>query len=285
MALLASALGCGGEAGSGSNSEGGITDSWSGDAPTIGEGASDGVVMDSPSGDAGTGDGSSDGAARGCPITDAGLEDGGPTRVPMNHRPAGSACPQQRAAISPEASTCTPPDSSSCGACTKDSDCTQGTNGRCGYDGPAAYLVCSYDGCFNDSDCDGGAPCQCRLSSTSLAANVCLTGSNCRVDSDCGPGGYCSPSVLELCSCLSTALCGDSGGGCYEYTGSGSPGLPPGPGWTSIPCECGDSCGHGYFCHTRCDTCVDDSDCDGGDTCNYDTLSNRWDCSYCLPPP
>ena len=146
MALLASALGCGGEAGSGSNSEGGITDSWSGDAPTIGEGASDGVVMDSPSGDAGTGDGSSDGAARGCPITDAGLEDGGPTRVPMNHRPAGSACPQQRAAISPEASTCTPPDSSSCGACTKDSDCTQGTNGRCGYDGPAAYLVCSYDG-------------------------------------------------------------------------------------------------------------------------------------------
>jgi hypothetical protein len=267
-AIFVSAAGCGSDALNTSSSEGGVVDSSS--AP--------------PSGDAeaGTGD-----AGASCPIEDGGTEDGRSSagRVPMNHRSAGAACPEGRGAVSPEASTCTAPDGGTCGPCAMDSDCTAGTNGRC-FTGRFAYRSCSYDQCFSDSDCDAGGPCECRTSSSSTATNVCLTGSNCRDDSDCGPGGYCSPSVPSLsCACLSTELCGDAGGGCYEFTGSGPVGTPPGPGWTGVPCSCGDSCGHGYFCHTRCDACVDDSDCGDGQTCNYDTLSNRWECSECLPFP
>jgi hypothetical protein len=110
------------------------------------------------------------------------------------------------------------------------------------------------------------------------------TDNECETDDDCGPGGYCSPSDLGRCFCPSTALCGDAGTGCYEGTGPTS-GRPPGPGWTAIPCECGDSCGHGYFCHTRCDTCLDDSDCAHNGTCNFDTLNRVWSCSECWPIP
>jgi hypothetical protein len=161
-----------------------------------------------------------------------------------------------------------------CGSCSVDSDCTKGQNGRCVNLGPVAYLSCSYDECFQDSDCDAGAPCECRPSSASSAPNSCLTGSTCAVDSDCGPGGYCSPSVVaDFCECGSTELCGDSG--LPMCTAGGMP----------VPCVCGDSCGHGYYCHSRCDACVDDSDCDGGATCNYDRLSHRWECSTCWPVP
>jgi hypothetical protein len=51
--------------------------------------------------------------------------------------------------------------------------------------------------------------------------NVCL-GGNCRVDADCGPGGYCSPSF----------------GSCGAYAGV-----------------------VGYYCHTAKDKCVDDAEC------------------------
>ncbi len=125
---------------------------------------------------------------------------------------------------------------------------------------------------------DGGACGACSSDSD-------YTASNCRTDDDCGPDGYCSPSVLEGCVCLSTALCGDAGGGCYAGTSGSVVGLPPGPGWVSVPCSCGDACGHGYFCHTRCDTCVDDSDCTGQGTCNYDSLNHLWSCSECWPIP
>ena len=50
-------------------------------------------------------------------------------------------------------------------------------------------------------------------------------------------------------------------------------------------CVCGDSCGHGYFCHTDEDECVDDSDCPSGDECSYDTVKKHWACDYCLVPP
>ncbi len=225
---------------------------------------------------------SHDGAGASCPsIGDASPVP--PGRIPKNHRPSAAACPALRAALIPTACGC--PDGGSnalvrpdgsvclCGSCGQDSDCNAGTNGRCSELGPTTFLGCSYDGCFQDSDCEGGVPCTCRGSAASIAANVCQTGSNCAVDSDCGPGGSCSPSLVNnLCSCLSTALCPDSG---TECTVNGSP----------VPCECGDSCAHGYFCHTPCDTCVDDSDCGDHNTCNYDTVDHRWECEYCLPIP
>lgn len=193
----------------------------------------------------------------------SGVEDG---EVPLNHRADASACPVQRGSISPQ-----PCDAAECaGDCTSDSDCEAGVNGRCGL-GPSGppYYACGYDECLQNSDCDAEAPCLCRPSGTSIYANICLSGGNCAADSDCGPGGYCSPSALG-CVCLSTALCGDSGA-CYA-------------GGQQFPCACGDACGHGYFCHTPRDVCVNDSDCPAGG-CNYDPGNQRWECAFCLPRP
>lgn len=110
--------------------------------------------------------------------------------VPLNHRDAGGSCPQQRSSSRPDGGP-------GGGRCQKDSDC-HGVNGRCGSFAFGGMLACSYDECFSDSDCGGRVPCECRASVSSADPNVCLTGSNCRVDSDCGPGGYCSPSIEGL---------------------------------------------------------------------------------------
>jgi hypothetical protein len=210
--------------------------------------------------------------------TTAQLGDGGSPadaakRTPRKHRAAGSSCPSARGVAQPP--MCAP----GAGAelpvdCLQDSDCTAGANGRCVRAfGPARCGgVCSYDACAGDSDCGGSEPCLCRASSTELAANSCVTGSNCRVDADCGVGGFCSPSVVNpYCACVSTKLCDDSSH-CYA-------------GKMEVPCACGDACGHGYYCHTAQDECVDDEDCRPGTTCNYDRLEKRWTCAWCLPYP
>jgi hypothetical protein len=51
------------------------------------------------------------------------------------------------------------------------------------------------------------------------------------------------------------------------------------------PSATGDGCGHGYFCHTPGDGCVDDADCDHGATCNYAVATGTWTCSSCYPIP
>ena len=131
---------------------------------------------------------------------------------------------------------------------------------------------CSYDECADDSDCPAAAPCLCRPSATSGAANFCYGGGNCRVDGDCGPGGFCSPSLVnDLCACVDTPCPPDAGAVC-SVNG------------VEVPCMC-NSCGHGYYCHTRQDACLDDSDCPSGASCNYDTFTARWRCSACLPVP
>jgi hypothetical protein len=201
----------------------------------------------------------------------------GKVRVPQRHRAAGSTCPGQRGpGLSGLESQCSP-DGGPPINCWQDSDCTAGTNGRClGTGRMTCMSTCSYDQCASDSDCPNNEPCECRTSESSYAANACATGGNCRVDSDCGPCGYCSPSqVDQFCFCPSSALCPDGGGGCYVATSSG---------WQEVPCACGDACGHGHFCHTPRDTCTDDSDCNGG-TCNYDRLNKVWSCSICWPVP
>jgi hypothetical protein len=168
-------------------------------------------------------------------------------RTPVNHRAAGAACPQQRGpGMLP--SMCSydagPPP-----GCLKDADCIAGNNGRCMHPDltPAVCVTaCSYDECFTDSDCPSGQPCDCRASAAVSTANVCVMGSQCRVDADCGPGGYCSPSA-----------------------GYGSFG-----------------CGTAYFCHTAGDTCDNDTDCDGSKCQYDSMTSHwRCGGSMCAPPP
>jgi hypothetical protein len=149
---------------------------------------------------------------------DAATGDGAP-RVPANHRPVDILCPKQRG----------PGDTGglSPGDCDADTDCTSGANGRClASCGPPGCFAsnCSYDGCFTDSDCGGTVPCACRPSVTSNLPNYCLVGSTCAIDSDCGPGGYCSASGRgEWCTakyhchtaldvCLDDSDCADGGG-------------------------------------------------------------------------
>jgi hypothetical protein len=187
----------------------------------------------------------SDGVDGGTPVTDAGLEADAPTsrfpQVPALHRVSATACTQPRPPgnVAP----CGIYFKADAGNCANDQDCTAGLNGRCNCDWPPSGGQCSYDACTSDSDCPGREVCDCRESPAHVTwgtQTVCLAG-NCRTDSDCGPGGYCSPSPLPGC-------------------GAGS--------W------------YGYFCHTPGDQCVDDADCNQGNAyCAYDMSSSRWVCS------
>lgn len=131
--------------------------------------------------------------------------------------------------------------------CAQDSDCSAGSNGRC-FDVGLCPSDCSYDDCSQDSDCAHRTPCFCRPSATDK--NYCFTLSNCSVDADCGDGGYCSPSLITS-SCI---------------------------------CE-NESCAEGYFCHTARDGCLDDSDCQAGQSCAFDRSAQQFSCHSCLVRP
>jgi hypothetical protein len=106
--------------------------------------------------------------------------------------------------------------------------------------GYSAYrYYCVYDTCATDADCDPGKVCHCSAS----ASARCLSLGNCRTDADCGGGNYsyCSPSMGPDCSG-------------YHYIDS-------------------------YRCHTPTDACIDDSDCTGGDYCNFNDYAGRWTCT------
>ena len=140
-------------------------------------------------------------------------------RTPMNHRPAPITCKP-----SPSVGGCTfgGPGGGPPGACRVDSDCKAGTNGHCAAAaGGIATCACFYDECTHDSDCKGESVCACSDSPYESISNSCAPAGNCKVDADCGAGGFCSPS---------------SGAGCADSV-------------------------TGYFCHTPSDECVDDSDC------------------------
>jgi hypothetical protein len=123
--------------------------------------------------------------------------------------------------------------------CGMDSQCA-GVNGRCN-NGGALFCLCTSDTCADDKACPSGQTCACHGSPYDNAAgNHCVAG-NCRIDADCGSGGWCSPT--------------------YSQTGCGSLG--------------------GYYCHTPKDQCINDSDCaDGGvqSDCGYDTSLGYWLC-------
>ena len=155
-------------------------------------------------------------------------------RAPARHRAVATACPAER-----PASTCDPGGFPS-PACAVDGDCAAGVNGRC-VGNQRDGCRCSYDVCTRDAECSLGGPCECRLATRGGAgANVCIAG-NCRVDADCGPRGYCSPTL----------------GGCGDYGGLA-----------------------GYYCHTPSDLCLDDGDCTGStpQACEFVTTSSRWEC-------
>jgi hypothetical protein len=164
-------------------------------------------------------------------------------RVPVNHRPNVNLC------LAPA------PAGNCMGAggmlggdfmCLQDTDCTAGTNGRCGHAGGPAGCQCSYDACTQDTDCPTSQTCACHGSPYIDFGSTCVQG-NCRVDADCGSGGFCSPSA-------------------------------PAGGW------CGNV--DGYYCHTPNDLCINDSDCPAGNGpsgfgdgfCEYSKTNHRWEC-------
>jgi hypothetical protein len=84
------------------------------------------------------------------------------------------------------------------------------------------------------------------------------------VDSDCGPGGYCSPSMENCPKAAPEIEVQDN------YSG-------PNP----------------YYCHAASDQCTNDSDCPSFDagifttsSCSYNTQDGGWACSKftCFPP-
>jgi hypothetical protein len=128
-------------------------------------------------------------------------------RAPLSHRDAAVACPRVPAADSgffcPDSSSPLPGN-----PCVEDSDCTASPNGLClcaqdlvppdSGNGPGTLYnetYCSYDECFVDSDCGRRVPCDCRTFYGGTP-NMCLPASNCAVDSDCPPPGFCSPSSV-----------------------------------------------------------------------------------------
>jgi len=171
--------------------------------------------------------------------TDAGSDASPPppldsgSKLPLNHRPNDSEC--QAPAPAGECGETGLPQS-----CADDDACTTGTNGRCIADGPIAGCHCTYDTCSQDTDCPTAQLCVCHGSALSDGAgNTCMPG-NCRVDSDCGADGYCSPTA--------------SANGCGEVVG--------------------------YYCHTAADSCVNDTDCQGGlpSECIWVDTDSRWEC-------
>lgn len=206
--------------------------------PDGGSSSSSGGSSSSGSSSSGSGSGSSSGSSGGASSGSSGSSSGGTGRVPVNHRPDDSQCQQPAPAGDCQIMSGGP------GECHADADCADaGVNGRCIESmGGAIYCRCTSDACAGDSSCPTGQTCACHGAPyTGGDGNACVPG-NCRVDADCGPGGYCSPS--------------------YQVQGCG--GLA------------------GYYCHTPTDTCVDDSDCatstSGPQVCAYSTTAGHWKC-------
>lgn len=171
---------------------------------------------------------------------------GQPLPAPINHRPDDSQC---SAPGGPGDCICNGACTAPEFTCTTDSQCTAGVNGRCiGSSGGPAGCGCTYDECASDSACPSGKTCACHGSPYMYSSdNFCVAG-NCRVDSDCGRGGYCSPSP------------GISVVGYYCHTSN-------------------DSCTNDSECSTS--NCVNPP---STPLCAYSTSDKRWGC-VCFPMP
>jgi hypothetical protein len=166
--------------------------------------------------------------------------------VPTQHRASDAQCAEP---AGPGNCTCTgdcPPEQFTC---TSDATCGDaGINGRCVNGGGPAGCGCTYDACLTDGDCPANETCACHGSPyTYEADNRCVPG-NCRVDSDCGSGGFCSPSVASDCGAGTDYFC------------------------------------LGYYCHTSRDQCTNDTDCGPAEACIYSYQAGFWQCAEYLPP-
>jgi hypothetical protein len=193
----------------------------------------DGASSSSSGGSSGGSGGSSGGSSSGSGSGSGSSSSGG--HVPVNHRPSDAQC-----------TTTAPPGDCSFdnpgAACHSDADCSEaGSSGRCIVPNGPPTCFCTWDSCTGDSECKTGQTCACHGSAyTAGVGNTCAPG-NCRVDADCGSGGYCSPSAAtNTCGTLS-----------------------------------------GYYCHTPKDQCTNDSDCGSsapGNMCIYSPSTGYWSC-------
>lgn len=191
------------------------------------------VVVVACGGRTSNGVGSSDGGASSA--ESGGVDSQGVCTPPPMHRPAAAACPSHADA--------------GAAACTSSTDCDVDAGFR-----PAdPYCFqgrCGVDLCVSDADCTNGQICACAGpvggEPYGVPGNYCVTG-DCKVDSDCGPCGFCSPSS-DAC---------DTFGGTT-----------------------------GFGCHRPGDPCAADGDC-GPQTpgsftnpyCAYDPEMGHWSCA------
>ena len=107
----------------------------------------------------------------------------------------------------------------------------------------ACPTVYGSDNCESDADCAAGTACVCDFyhggAGSPGTQNLCRP-SGCRIDADCGPTGYCSPSQWTACY-----------GGVVD----------------------------GYFCHGSGDECGSDADCRGS-FCFYAPELGHWTCGF-----
>jgi hypothetical protein len=101
-------------------------------------------------------------------------------------------------------------------SCASNADC----GGDAGSQFPSCLSgQCSFDACLTDSDCPSHHVCACSSDyyggNGEYHANVCVP-SNCQVDSDCGAGGYCSPSVGGYCGAFDGYYCHVNGDTCVN---------------------------------------------------------------------
>jgi len=163
-----------------------------------------------------------------------------PTQVaakePKVHRAKATACPKSGAEVDAHKKMAPTPGT----PCSSDADCKDEKNGRC-----AAGGTCAYDECYVDGDCEKDRICVCRQEGK--YGYRCLRAGNCRVDSDCGQGEFCSPSFDNVC----------------------------GPYHGVI----------GYFCHTSKDECRDDDECKKDFSfgyCGYQPEVGHWACGSAM---
>jgi len=224
------------DAGASTGEDGSVDGPSPSNADAGSSGGADGSGGDASSSNSDAGSSSADGSSddASSSSSDGGSDEAG--RVPVNHRPNDDQC------MTPEPPGTCAASLSLVEACLEDSDCVSGTNGRCDETLGIVTCFCSYDMCTQDTDCPAGQTCACHSSPYNDFSNACVPG-NCRVDADCGPGGYCSPTITTD---PETTWCGSVGG---------------------------------YYCHTPNDLCIDDSDCGGGnDFCVYSSTGGRWEC-------